>query len=40
MTFAGDNNDKVTREEVTAYMITWYNNRVGFTSLGTPLFLP
>ena len=40
MTFAGDNNDKVTIEQEAANMIIRYNNRVGFTSLGTLLFLP
>ncbi|MDQ3971745.1 MAG: hypothetical protein M3227_08660, partial [Thermoproteota archaeon] len=40
MTFAGEYNDKVTREQQAANMITWYNNRVGFTSFGTLSFLP
>jgi hypothetical protein len=40
MTFAGDNNDKVTIEQEAANMIIWYNNKVGPTNLGTLLFLP
>jgi hypothetical protein len=40
MTFAGDNNDKVNIEQEAANMIIWYNNKVGSTNLGTPLFLP
>jgi hypothetical protein len=40
MTFAGEYNDRVTREQEAANMITWYNNRVGFTSLVTLSFLP